>query len=89
MRLLPALVLSAGLALGGCQNPDGSTDWGSTAALGIGAAALVGLAAVAANSNDDDHRHYRRHDGRRGEYRRNEWRRHSGYHDQRRHRAYW
>ncbi|MBW6399829.1 hypothetical protein KPL78_18365 [Roseomonas sp. HJA6] len=54
MRLLPALALSASIALGGCQNPDGSTDWGSTAALGIGAAAIGGLIAVAASSNDND-----------------------------------
>jgi hypothetical protein len=57
MRLLPALALSASLALGACQNPDGTTDWGSTAALGIGAAAVAGLVAVAANNNND--RHYR------------------------------
>ena len=66
MRLFPALALSASIALGGCQNPDGSTDWGSTAALGLGAAALVGLAAVAANNSDDGR--YRR-DYRRGGYR--------------------
>lgn len=58
MRLLPALALSASLALGACQTPDGQTDWGSTAALGIGAAALVGLVAVAASSNNNDDRHY-------------------------------
>lgn len=58
MRLLPAFALSASLALGACQNPDGTTDWGSTAALGIGAAAVAGLVAVAANSNNDD-RYYR------------------------------
>jgi len=38
MRVLPALALSASLALGACTYPDGTTDWGSTAALGIGAA---------------------------------------------------
>jgi hypothetical protein len=67
MRLLPALALSAGLALGACSHPDGSTDWGSTAALGLGTAALVGLVAVAANSNNDDRyrdrRTHRRHGG--------------------------
>lgn len=66
MRLLPALALSASIALGGCQHPDGSTDWGGTAALGLGAAALVGLAAVAANNSDDGR--YRR-DYRRAGYR--------------------
>jgi hypothetical protein len=70
MRLLPALALSAGLALGACTHPDGSTDWGSTAALGLGAAAVVGLAAVAANSSNNDDRYY---DDRR-------YRRHGGYH---------
>ena len=58
MRLLPALALSASLALGACQTPDGQTDWGSTAALGIGAAALVGLAVVASNNNSDNDRYY-------------------------------
>jgi hypothetical protein len=69
MRLLPAFALSASLALGACTNPDGSTDWGSTAALGVGAAALVGLVAVAANNNNNDDRHYRHRD----------YRRHGGY----------
>lgn len=58
MRLLPAIALSASLALGACQTPDGQTDWGSTAALGIGAAALVGLVAVASNNNNNDNRYY-------------------------------
>ena len=58
MRLLPAFALSASLALGACQTPDGQTDWGSTAALGIGAAALVGLVAVAANNNNHNDRYY-------------------------------
>lgn len=58
MRLFHAFALSAALALGACQNPDGTTDWGNTAALGLGAAAVVGLAAVAANNNNDD-RYYR------------------------------
>jgi hypothetical protein len=67
MRLLPAIALSASLALGACTHPDGSPDYGGTAALGIGAAALVGLAAVAASSNNNnndryyDSRQYRRH----------------------------
>lgn len=53
MRVLPALALSASLALGACQYPDGTTDWGSTAALGIGAAAVTGLVIAASNSNND------------------------------------
>ena len=58
MRLLPALALSASLALGACQTPDGQTDWGSTAALGIGAAAVVGLVALAASGNNNNDRDY-------------------------------
>ncbi len=58
MRLLHAIALSASLALGACQTPDGQTDWGSTAALGVGAAALVGLAVVASNNNNNDNRYY-------------------------------
>jgi hypothetical protein len=48
---LPALALSAAL-LAGCTHPDGTTDWGSTLALGAGAAAVVGLVALAANDRD-------------------------------------
>ncbi|WP_419896755.1 hypothetical protein [Roseomonas sp. USHLN139] len=56
--ILPAFALAAALVLGGCQNPDGSTDWGSTVALGAGAALVTGLAVAAAQDNND--RHYRR-----------------------------
>ncbi len=80
MRTLPALALSAGLLLGGCQYPDGTTDWGSTAALGIGAAALAGLAVAASNAGDDDRYYRRRHHHRRY---------HGGYRDRRYSRAYW
>ena len=85
MRALPALALSASLLVAGCQHPDGTTDWGSTAALGIGAAALVGLAVAASNSRDDGHRYYQRrpHD------RRGDWRRYGAYQDRRYNRAYW
>jgi hypothetical protein len=82
MRLLPALALSASLGLGACTHPDGSTDWGSTAALGVGAAALVGLAAVAANSSQDDRyqdRRYRRHAGWQRD--RHAWRDRHGWRD--------
>ncbi|WP_338662560.1 hypothetical protein VQH23_20700 [Pararoseomonas sp. SCSIO 73927] len=61
-RFLPALALAAALATAGCQNPDGTTDWGSTLALGAGAALVAGLAV--ASTNDDG---YRRHSPRRGE----------------------
>jgi hypothetical protein len=70
MRLLPAIALSASLALGACTYPDDSPDYGGTAALGIGAAALVGLAAVAASNNNNNH-----NDG----YYRRDYRRHGGY----------
>jgi hypothetical protein len=85
MRALPALALSASLLIGGCQHPDGTTDWGSTAALGIGAAALVGLAVAASNSQDDGYRHYQR----RPYDRRGDWRRYGGYQDRRYNRTYW
>ncbi|MFC7551852.1 hypothetical protein ACFQU7_05455 [Pseudoroseomonas wenyumeiae] len=32
-RVLPAFALAGTLLVAGCQNPDGSTDWGSTLAL--------------------------------------------------------
>lgn len=66
MRLLPALALSAALALGACRNPDGSTDWGGTLALTGGLAALTGVALLAAQDGREDGRHrrqYRRHGG--------------------------
>jgi hypothetical protein len=63
--ILPVVALSAALITAGCQNPDGSTDWGSTLALGAGVGAAAAL--VAASANDDGHRH-RGYD--RGGYRR-------------------
>jgi drug/metabolite transporter (DMT)-like permease len=41
-RLLPAAGLATALLLGGCQNPDGSTNWGNTLLLGAG----IGTAAL-------------------------------------------
>ncbi|HZF75947.1 MAG TPA: hypothetical protein VE033_08960 [Acetobacteraceae bacterium] len=64
MRLLPAFALSAALALGACQNPDGSVNVPATVALGAG----VGIAALAlsAAADDDKPRHrYRGYDRRR------------------------
>lgn len=61
-RILPPLVLAAGLLVAGCQNPDGSTDWGSTLALGAGAGLAAGLVAGSLSDNDNDRnrrRHYR------------------------------
>ncbi|CAH0205779.1 hypothetical protein [Roseomonas sp. CECT 9278] len=74
MRLLPAIALSASLALGACTNYDGSPDYAGTAALGLGAAAVVGLAAIAANnnnrtSNNDHYYRGRGYDRRHGGYR--------------------
>ncbi|MFT8244521.1 hypothetical protein [Roseomonas sp. BN140053] len=65
MRFLPALALAACLGTAACQHPDGSTDWGSTLALGAG----VGLAGalIAGAASDDGPRHgyrsSRRYDG--------------------------
>ncbi|EHM02140.1 hypothetical protein HMPREF9946_01440 [Acetobacteraceae bacterium AT-5844] len=56
-RTLPILALAGSLLLGACQNPDGSTDWGSTLALGAG----VGIAtALVAGAASDDGPRYRR-----------------------------
>ncbi len=59
-RLLAAIALSGSLLLGGCQNPDGSTNWGNTLLLGAGvgtAAAL--LAGAAADSGPPRHHAHR------------------------------
>ncbi|TPG61015.1 hypothetical protein EAH89_00110 [Roseomonas nepalensis] len=61
VRFLPALALAAALGTAGCQNPDGSTDWGSTLALGAGVGLAAGL--VAASASDNGH-HYRQPDRR-------------------------
>jgi hypothetical protein len=59
MRILPAFALATALVLGGCQNPDGSTNMGGTLALGAGLGIAAGL--LAANANDGGSRH-RGHD---------------------------
>ena len=61
VRFFPALALGAALATAGCQNPDGSTDWGSTLALGAGVGLAAGL--LAASSGNKGH-HYRQPDRR-------------------------
>ncbi|PZW38981.1 hypothetical protein C8P66_13114 [Humitalea rosea] len=69
MRLLRTLAFTSALALGACQAPDGSTDWGSTLALGAGVGLAAGLLAAAASDNDDGHRRgYDRGGYRRGGY---------------------
>jgi hypothetical protein len=60
---LPILALVGSLFLGACQNPDGSTDWGSTLALGAGAGIATALIAGAASDNGPRYRrgnHYDR-----------------------------
>jgi hypothetical protein len=56
--------LSTALLLGGCQNPDGSTDWGSTALLGAGIGVAAALVAGAA-SGPSHPRGYAPYHGRR------------------------
>ncbi|WP_431269437.1 hypothetical protein [Dankookia sp. P2] len=58
-RLLTAAGLSAALLLGGCQNPNGTTDWGSTLLLGAGIGTAAALIAGAAS----DHHQPRRYAG--------------------------
>lgn len=56
-RIPAAFTLSAALLLGGCQNPDGSTNWGNTLLLGAGIGTTAALIAGAAS--DSGHpRHY-------------------------------
>lgn len=58
MRILPTLTLGAALILGGCQNYDGSTNWGQTALLGAGVGAGIGLLAAASSQQRPRQRHY-------------------------------
>ena len=54
-KILAAATLSTALLLGGCQNPDGSVNMGSTLLLGAGVAALAGSAVVASNGNRNNY----------------------------------
>lgn len=65
-RILAPLALAGTLVLAGCQNPDGSTDWGSTLALGAGAGLAAGLIAGSLSDNDDRRYHRRSHGYGRG-----------------------
>jgi len=58
-KRLSALGLAAALALAGCQNPNGSTDWGSTLLLGAGVGVAAALVAGAASDQGDGRRAYR------------------------------
>jgi hypothetical protein len=64
-RILAAFALSAALVLGGCQNPDGSVNWGNTLLLGAGVGAAAALVASAAS----DHHRPRHYAGGYGGYR--------------------
>ncbi|MXP65848.1 hypothetical protein E0493_21080 [Roseomonas sp. M0104] len=64
-RILPAFALAGGLLIAGCQNADGTTDWGSTLALGAGAGLATGLL-IGSIGDDGDRHHYRRPPPRRG-----------------------
>jgi len=66
-RILSALALAGGLLVAGCQNPDGTTDWGSTLALGAGAGLATGLLIGSLSDDGDRHQHhYRRSPPHRG-----------------------
>lgn len=67
-RILAVTVLCASVSLAGCVNKDGSTDWGSTLALGAGVGLGAALIAVAA-SGDGGGRHRDRGYSRYDEYR--------------------
>ncbi len=62
-RFASAALLAASLTLAGCQNPDGSTNWGNTALLGVAVGVAAALAAGAAS--DKPRPYY----GNRGYYR--------------------
>ena len=59
-KIIAAAALSTSLLLGGCQNPDGSVNLGSTLLLGAGVAALAGGVALASSNNNNG---YRRNNG--------------------------
>lgn len=65
-RLLAAAGLSAALLLGGCQNPNGSTDWGSTLLLGAGIGTAAALLAGAASDHHGSRRYAGGYGGRGG-----------------------
>lgn len=60
-RMLAAFVLSAAILVAGCQNPDGSVNWGNTLLLGAGIGAATALVAGAAADRPRPHRYARGH----------------------------
>jgi hypothetical protein len=62
-RFAAAALISSSLLLAGCQNPDGSTNWGNTALLGAGVG--LGAALIAGAAADKPRPYY----GNRGYYR--------------------
>lgn len=76
-RALAAAGLSAALLLGGCQNSDGSTNWGNTLLLGAGVGTAAALIAGAASDNPRP-RHYA--GGHGGGYRGGYYPSHGGWH---------
>lgn len=67
-HLLTAAGLSAALLLGACQNPNGSTDWGSTLLLGAGIGTAVALIAGAGSDHHGSRRYAGGYGGGRGGY---------------------
>lgn len=63
-KTIVALALAAAVALGGCQNPNGTTDWGNTLLLGAGVGAAAALVAGAASDSGSRRRGYRQDYGR-------------------------
>ena len=67
-RVIAATATAASLLLAGCQNPDGSTNWGNTLLLGAGLGTAAALVAGAASDQPQHHhgRGYGRGYGRGG-----------------------
>lgn len=53
---LRSLALAATVLVGGCQHPNGTTDWGSTLLLGAGVGVAAALVAGAVSDGGPHHR---------------------------------